>query len=182
MSDPRFKPGVYVYALARWTLSGSRDVEKLEYVTKRLTDGLLLDGDLAEWLVNKAAHDGTDWLGAAGEIDLAQAAALQDECRAELEENFLAYRDAYAREDVDRIQQMIRFLEVHLDRKRRNLLERIHNLTVSSDVKKKRILPALKGQLQREQVRVEQKIAEIRLREALEARDTLVSSGLILVE
>jgi hypothetical protein len=61
-------------------------------------------------------------------------------------------------------------------------LERIHNLTESSDVKKKRILPALKGQLQREQVRVEQKIAEIRLREALEARDTLVSSGLILVE
>jgi hypothetical protein len=53
---------------------------------------------------------------------------------------------------------------------------------VSTDVKKKRILPALKGQLQREQVRVEQKIAEIRLREALQARDTLVSSGLILVE
>lgn len=182
MSDPRFKPGVYVYALARWTLSGSRDVEKLEYVTKRLSDGLLLDGDLAEWLVNKAAHDGTDWLGAAGEIDLAQAAALQDECRAELEENFLAYRDAYAREDVDRIQQMIRFLEIHLDRKRRNLLKRIHHLTLSTDAKKKRILPALKGQLQREQVRVEQKIAEIRLREALEARDTLVSSGLILVE
>ena len=182
MSDPRFKPGVYVYALARWTLSGSRDVEKLEYVTKRLSDGLLLDGDLAEWLVNKAAHDGTDWLGAAGEIDLAQAAALQDECRAELEENFLAYRDAYAREDVDRIQQMIRFLEIHLDRKRRNLLERIHHLTLSTDAKKKRILPALKGQLQREQVRVEQKIAEIRLRETLEARDTLVSSGLILVE
>jgi predicted nuclease of restriction endonuclease-like RecB superfamily len=77
---------------------------------------------------------------------------------------------------------MIRFLEVHLERKRRNLQERIQNLTYSGDTKKKRILPALKGQLQREQVRVEQKIAEIRLREKLEARDALVSSGLILVE
>lgn len=182
MADPRFPPGVYVYALARWTLSGSRDVERLEYVAKRLTDGRLMDGDLAEWMVNKAAHDGFDWLGAAGEIDLAQAATLQDECRAELEEAFIAYRDAYAREDVDRIQQMIRFLELHLERKRRGLLDRIHALTESADAKRKRILPALKGQLQREQVRVEQKIAEIRLREKLEARDTLVSSGLILVE
>lgn len=182
MSDPRFQPGVYVYSLARWTLSGSRDVERLEYVAKRLSDGVLLDGDLAEWLVNKAAHDGVDWLAAAGEIDLSHAAATQDECRAELEESFIGYRDAYGREDVDRIQQMIRFLEVHLERKRRNLEERIQNLTHSGDSKKKRILPALKGQLQREQVRVEQKIAEIRLREKLEARDALVSSGLILVE
>jgi superfamily II DNA or RNA helicase len=182
MSDPRFQPGVYVYALSRWTLSGSRDVERLEYVAKRLTDGALLDGDLAEWLVNKAAHDGSDWLGAAGDVDLKHAAATQDECRAELEESFIGYRDAYGREDVDRIQQMIRFLEVHLERKRGNLEDRIQNLTDSADVKKKRILPALKGQLQREQVRVEQKIAEIRLREKLEARDALVSSGLILVE
>lgn len=182
MSDPRFQPGVYVYSLARWTLSGSRDVERLEYVAKRLSDGVLLDGDLAEWLVNKAAHDGVDWLAAAGEIDLSHAAATQDECRAELEESFIGYRDAYGREDVDRIQQMIRFLEVHLERKRRNLQERIQNLTQSGDTKKKRILPALNGQLQREQVRVEQKIAEIRLREKLEARDALVSSGLILVE
>jgi predicted nuclease of restriction endonuclease-like RecB superfamily len=101
---------------------------------------------------------------------------------AELEESFIGYRDAYGREDVDRIQQMIRFLEIHLERKRGNLEERIQNLTDSANVKMKRILPALKGQLQREQVRVEQKIAEIRLREKLEARDALVSSGLILVE
>jgi hypothetical protein len=132
--------------------------------------------------VNKAAHDGFDWLGASGELDLVQAAELQDECRAELEEAFIEYRDAYGRQDVDRIQQMIRFLEIHLDRKRQSLFERIQTLTDSADTKRKRILPALKGQLQREQVRVEQKIAEIRLREKLEARDTLVSSGVILVE
>lgn len=182
LSDPRLKPGVYVYALARWTLSGSRDVERLEYVAKRMPDGQLLEGDLAEWLVNTTALQGNDWLGVASDVDLQRAAQWQDECRAELEESFISYRDAYAREDADRIHQMIRFLEIHLDRKRRNLQERIDQLTHSSDVKRKRILPALKGQLLREQVRVEQKIAEIRLREKLDARDTLVSSGLILVE
>ncbi len=182
LSDPRIKPGVYVYALARWTLSGSRDVERLEYVVKSLFDAQALDGDLAEWLVNTVALQGQDWLSAASDLDLNQVANWQDECRAELEENFIAYRDAYAREDADRIQQMIRFLEIHLDRKRRGLQERIEQLTYSSDTKKKKILPALRGQLQREQIRVEQRMAEIRLREKLEARDTLVSSGLILVE
>jgi hypothetical protein len=182
LADLRFKPGVYIYALARWTLSGSRDVERLEYVVKYLSDGRLIDGDLAEWLVNKAALNGTDWLGAAGELDLEQAAAIQDECRAELEESFRSYSQAYAREDFDRIQQMIRFLEIHLDRKQRNLNQRIQDLSESTDVKKKRILPALRGQLQREQIRVEQKIAEIRLREKFKPKDVLVSSGLISVE
>jgi hypothetical protein len=77
---------------------------------------------------------------------------------------------------------MIRFLEIHLERKSRNLQERIKSISYSSDTKKKRILPALNGLLQREQLKVEQKIAEIRLREKLDARDALVSSGLILVE
>jgi hypothetical protein len=182
LADPRLRPGAYVYALARWTLSGSRDVERLEYVAKRLGDGQLIDGDLAEWLVNAAALQGDDWLSASGELDLQDAARLQDECRAELEENFLAYRDAYAREDADRIHQMIRFLQGHLERKRHSLMERIEQLTQSVDTKRQRILPALKGRLQREEIRIEQRIAEIRLREKLQARDILVSSGLILVD
>ena len=182
MSDPRFQPGEYVYAVARWSLSGSRDVERLEYIVKKLDSEIFIDGDLAEWLVNKAAHDGSDWLGAAGEINLEEAAAIQDECRAQLEDNFIVYKNAYGREDIDRIHQMIRFLEIHLERKSRNLQERIKSISYSSDAKKKRILPALNGLLQREQLKVEQKIAEIRLREKLDARDVLVSSGLILVE
>lgn len=76
---------------------------------------------------------------------------------------------------------MIRFLEIHLERKQRKLQERIDRLNLSNDTKRKRILPALKGQLQREQVRIEQKIAEIKLREHLKYDEKLVSSGVILV-
>lgn len=181
LTNPRVQSGVYAYALARWTFSGSRDMERLEYVVKRIPDGQLIDGDMAEWLVNIAALDGSDWLGAVGELNLQRAAQLQDECRAELEENFMSHRDAYARQDADRIQQMIRFLEIHLERKQRKLQERIDRLNLSNDTKRKRILPALKGQLQREQVRIEQKIAEIKLREHLKYDEKLVSSGVILV-
>lgn len=182
LSDPRFPPGVYAFTVSRWALSGSRDIERLEYAVRHFDNKNMIDGELAEWLVNKAAQEGTDWLEAGNLIDLREAAALQDQCRAQLEESFHAYRASYAREDIDRIQQMINFLEIHLERKRQKLQERIATLEVSGDERRKRILPALRGQLEKERLRVEQKIAEIKSREKLDADDNLVSSGCILVD
>jgi len=181
VDNPKIPSGTYVYAVARWTLSGSRDVERLEYAAHRMGEAEALDNDLAEWLVNMAALDGQDWIGVQGEVDLEVAARLQDECRANLEESFYQYRDTYAREDADRIQDMVRFLESHLERKRTSLLERIAVISSLEDVKRKRILPALKGQLKSEEIRIEQRLADIRLRERLKSKDSLVSSGLILV-
>ena len=48
-------PGIYVFAVARWSVSGSREVERLEYVVKRLSDGLELDADFSEAVVNALA-------------------------------------------------------------------------------------------------------------------------------
>jgi hypothetical protein len=59
--------------------------------------------------------------------------------------------------------------------------ERIAVISSLEDVKRKRILPALKGQLKSEEIRIEQRLADIRLRERLKSKDSLVSSGLILV-
>ncbi|MGZ5228320.1 MAG: helicase-related protein, partial [Burkholderiales bacterium] len=49
------QPGCYVYVVMRWTLSGSRDVERLVYQARSITTGLLLDEDISELLVNTAA-------------------------------------------------------------------------------------------------------------------------------
>lgn len=181
MSNPRVAPGDYVYVVSRWSFSGSRDVERLEYAVKRISDGVLLDGDLAESLVNAAALHGKDWLGASNSVDPKAVADMQDQCRAELEENFRTYRDSYAREDADRIQQMIRLLEVHLTKKLTKLSERIDRTMASADAKKQRIVPALKGQITKEELRVEQRMAELRLKATLDANDILVTSGLIRV-
>ena len=136
---------------------------------------------MAELLVNTAALKGTDWLSAAGEVDLELVASLQDMCRAELEENFYGFRDAYEREDADRIEQMIRGLEVHLERKRINLNTRINTINLTMDQKRMRILPALRGQLTKEETKVEQKIAELKLKGKLKSDEKLVSSGLIFI-
>jgi hypothetical protein len=178
---PAIKKGIYVYSVARWSLTGSRDFERLEYVVKNLDSKELIDGDMAELLVNTAALKGVDWLSAAGEVDLEMVANIQDTCRAELEESFYEFRDSYQREDADRIEQMIRGLEVHLDRKRSNINNRINTINLTNDQKRMRILPALRGQLKKEEIKVEQRIAELKLKGQLKSEDRLVSSGLISV-
>ncbi len=117
----RVAAGIYVYVVARWSFSGSREIERLEYMVVSLADKLFLDGDAAESLVNLAALQGREWLSAGTEVESHQAATLQDCCRADLEERFLAFRDSHKREDADRIRMMVRSLEHHLENKKNEI-------------------------------------------------------------
>lgn len=172
-------PGIYVFAVSRWSVSGSREVERLEYVVKRLLDGLELDADLSEAVVNALALRGTDWFGVGADVEAEAAAIMQDECRAMLEEGFLRFRDAYQREDVDRIEMMLKSLQQHLDRKRQKINERIAAAQYSGDGRRKRLIPALKGQMMKEEVRIEQRMAELRQKTTIRSQDKLVSSGIL---
>ena len=118
-------PGIYVYFVMRWSVSGSRDIEQLEYLVKGLDNTLLIDGDAAELMVNTAALEGRDWLGAAIHVDSQRAASFQDSCRTELEERFGEFTAAHKREDADRIRLMVRSLEHHLENKNRKSQELI---------------------------------------------------------
>lgn len=180
-ADLRLPTGDYVYVVSRWSFSGSREVERLEYAAKSLRDGRPLDGDLAERLVNLAALQGQDWLGASSDVDNEGAAKLQDECRSDLEEGFCRFRDAYQREDADRIAMMVRTLEHHLNRKRQKLLERIEHLTTAGSERQRRTIPMVRGQLKKEETRIAQRIAELRLKGQVLAQDSVVSSGVIRV-
>ncbi len=118
------RKGIYIYTVARWSVSGSREIERLEYVVHSLGNGVTLDGDSAEALVNVAALDGKDWLSAGAEVDNDEAARLQDACRADLEEEFVQFRDAHKREDADRIRLMVKSLQQHLEKKRMKAMDR----------------------------------------------------------
>lgn len=173
--------GAYVFAVARWSVSGSREVERLEYVVKRLSDGMELDADQSEAVVNALALRGMDWLSVRADVDAEAAAAMQDECRAMLEEGFIRFRDAYQREDADRIAMMLKSLQQHLDRKRQKIIDRIRVAEYSGDSRRKKLIPALKGQMVKEEQRIEQRMAELRLKAAATAQDKLVSSGILRV-
>lgn len=174
-------PGIYVYFVVRWSVSGSRDIERLEYLVKGLDNSMLIDGDAAELMVNTAALEGRDWLGAAMHVDSLQAASLQDTCRAELEERFREFAAAQKREDADRIRLMVRSLEHHLENKKRKSQELIDRYSASGDARRVRMIPAERGRLKKEMQRVEGRIAELRLKEDLKAHDSAVSSGVIRI-
>lgn len=180
-SDAKVAAGIYVYVVARWSFSGSREIERLEYMVVSLADKLFLDGDAAESLVNLAALQGRDWLSAGTEVEANQAATLQDYCRADLEERFLAFRDSHKREDADRIRMMVRSLEHHLENKKKKSHERIDGYQLSGNPKRIKMIPAEVGRIKKETLRVEQRIAELRLRAETKAQDSVVSSGLIRV-
>jgi len=176
-----FVAAVYVYMVARWSVSGSREIERLEYMAICLDNGYVLDGEVAESLVNKAALDGRDWVSAGAEVDAMRAAGLQDDCRAELEEQFVKFRDAHKREDSDRIRLMVKSLEQHLEKKKQKSKERTDGYLLSDNPQRIRMIPAEKGRLKKETLRVEQRIAELRLRAETKAQDSVVSSGVIRV-
>ena len=174
-------PGIYVYFVMRWSVSGSRDIEQLEYLVKGLDSSLLIDGDTAELLVNTAALEGRDWLGAAMHVDSQRAASFQDSCRADLEERFGEFTAAHKREDADRIRLMVRSLEHHLENKSRKSQELIARYSASGDAKRVRMIPAERGRFKKEAQRVEGRIAELKLKEDLKAHDSAVSGGLIRI-
>lgn len=174
-------PGIYVYSIARWTVSGSRDIERLEYLLMRLDDQTMVDGEQAEFLMNAAALHGRDWLGAAATIDHARSAAILDDCRAELEERFRAFRDAQVRENRDRINLMVNSLDHHLQAQTRKIMERIGQYRFSGNERQRRMIPAEEGRLKKLRQRIQGRIDELRLKETPKAHDSMVSGGIIRV-
>jgi SNF2 family DNA or RNA helicase len=173
--------GVYVYCVMRWSVSGSRDIERLEYLVKGLDNNMLIDGDAAELMVNTAALEGKDWLGAAMSINTQQAASLQDACRAELEGQFREFSAAQTRENADRIRHMVRSLNQHLEKKKQRSEELIARYRASGDATRLRMIPAEQGRLKKEKQRVEGRIAELHLKKDLMRSESPVSSGLIRI-
>lgn len=178
---PKFQRGAYVYVVMRWSVSGSREIERLEYMARSLDRDRLLDGDQAEQLVNMAALKGSDWLGAADQVDSDRAAALQDECRTELDERFRHFVEAQQREDADRVRLMVSLLEQHLAKKREQSQELILRHEASSNPRRRSLIPAVRGRLQKEENRVNEKIAELRLKTDLAPHPSVVSSGVIRI-
>ncbi|MBC7704131.1 MAG: helicase, partial [Rhodoferax sp.] len=174
-------PGLYVYVVMRWTLSGSRDMERLVYQARSADVSLLLEEDAAEALVNAAALSGHDWHGAKSSLDHAHCGRLQDECRADIEEQYRGAKAALDRENRDRVRAMIGSLEEDLRRRRESADARIADYEASDDPRRRRLVPMERGKLRLLTQRYEEKIAELHLKESLSASDSAVSSGVIRI-
>lgn len=178
---PKFQCGAYVYVVMRWSVSGSREIERLEYIVRSLDHDQLVDGNQAEQLVNTAALKGSDWLGAADQVDADLAAALQDECRTELDERFRYFVESQQREDADRIRLMVGLLERRLAKKSQQAHEQILRHAESTNPRRRSLIPAVRGRLQKEANRVNEKIAQLRLKTDSAPHPSVVSAGVIRI-
>ena len=179
--ETNLPPGAYVYVVTRWTISGCRDLERLEYRVRGLDQTVLLEGEQAELLVNMAALKGRDWLGAATAVDGIKAADYQSLCLEELEKAFMDYVAYHERENSDRIRQMVRALEHKIENSRRKTENQVERHIASGDKRRLGLVEAARARFEKEAKRLRAKIDELMLRDKVKAQESMVSSGVIRV-
>ncbi len=185
-SLPNFQRGVYVYLVMRWSFSGTREIERLEYISIFLDTEEQLDSSESEQLVSIASLAGQDWISAKGELDTKRVAQLQDECRAELEERYRMFVDTQKREDTDIMNYKIQTLEFRKKEILKNMEEKKDKFQLSQLYKKddkNRKSSYLKGFLNKSKNSLH-KLDELiekykRRNEKYDTQDILVSTGVI---
>lgn len=178
-SIPGFEPGNYVYAVSRWTVSGSREIESLEYVVVDIDRKTSTIGERAEHLVNSAAMSGHDWLAHHSTLDHEVTSELFDQCKYVLETRFKAFSEDCMREDRDRINLMLNMLQLHLDGQRKKIMDRIYQYRHFGGDKQRRMIPAEEGKLQKLTLKLQGRMAELKLKERAVASESFVSGGVI---
>ena len=178
---PDAVPGVYVYAIKRWSVSGSRDIERLEYSMINLDNKVEIGSDKAESLMNAAALIGKDWHSAVNEVDNKFVADLFDDCQHQIDERFKDFKDAQQREDRDRVNLMVSTLQLHLDRQSQQIKDRINNYNHFGTEKQRRMIPAEQGKLKKLITRLNDKMEALRLREKIESQSSFVSGGIVKI-
>ena len=174
-----FAAGIYVYAVARWAVSGSRDIERLEYGVINLKDGSLTTGEIAEHLVNTSAMSGSDWVSAMSILDHPAVAEVFDQCKESLENRFKSFSEDCMREDRDRIKLMVTMLERHLEGQRSKIQERIDHYRNFGTEQQRKLIPAEEGRLQRVTEKLSNRMEELRLKGRVTASENFVSGGVI---
>jgi superfamily II DNA or RNA helicase len=174
-----FESGIYVFGVYRWTVSGTRDIERLEYVVRPFQCECFIDGEHAEHLVNTAALAGSQWLGVTNELDTVAAAGYFDACRDQLDEHFHDFQSAQGREDRDRLKMMKKALQSHLDKQAERLASTIQGYRASGDERRMRLIPAVEGKLKKLRKKFQERIAELDLKGRGSADKNFVTGGVI---
>lgn len=179
MDAGEFEEGVYVYAVSRWSVSGAREIEKLEYCAFRLAPKAELSREQAELLVNASAMSGRDWLGADNEIDLEEVAAAYDDSILKLEEGYQRFIEDIQRENSDRISLMINTLERH----RQAQTEKLQGiLEKHRQMGRNKLIPASEGKIRRLNERMDERVLALGAKQGIASSESRVSGGVIIVE
>lgn len=180
-SDRSELVGNWVYLVSRWSISGVRDIEHLEYLLLPLEYGGFQNREDAELVINAATHRGTDWLGAANVVDNDRVADRIEELREEQDARFEQFLEFQKRENRDRIRLRENALQVHYEAQEGGLRERIESARSSNDPNRRKLIPAEEGKLRKLRQKVDDQLAMLRAKANPEGESTEVSAGLLKI-
>ncbi len=178
LASEGIEPGIYAFVVSRWSFSGAQTNERLVYAAKELDSENGLEAERAEQLVNLAALAGEDWPAAKNLLVPNSVVDAYEECRGQIADQFRDVRQAMRDENNDRVNLLIKLIRDRCDLEVKRINERMVALRQSG---KERMIPAEKGKRDAALKRREQREAELRLKQKLEAENHFVTAGVIKI-
>lgn len=176
----QISPGVYVFAVQRWSVDGLQVRERLFFAVENLNQpNAVLSEDDTERLIVIAASHGKDWLEARNVLDLARVEEVAARlCLGTAGELFDEYVKQAANENNDRADVQAKTVQRHLENQRREL-----NRIKAGHLAMKRysLAKATEGRLQKLENRIEWQLKKINDGRDIKHRNDDVCLGVIKV-
>ncbi len=176
-----FKPGIYAFAIQKWSFKGIRDFEKLVFVAGNIdSNKVALNPDDSEYLIMTAALCGKNWHEARTLENWAEYSnILNESCLLELDNQFQTECRKIRIKNEDDANRHIRTLEIHHENEKSRLLELIaKHQDAGRDFQVKMHVPRLKkldDQFEQQKKLIEKK-------RGIESNSTTINVGIIKVD
>jgi superfamily II DNA or RNA helicase len=175
---PAIRPGIFIFAVSRWSLVGERTQERLAFEACRLGELVTIDPAEAERMVTTAAMQGREWLAASGELDGEVVRMGFENAIDTLDLRYRDYMENAARENRDRVA----FQKHQVDQQEERDLARIQDMIGRMRAAgKTRTIRANEGRIKKARERATERRARLDRRMDLRHESTLVCAGVIRI-
>lgn len=178
---PELPNGIYVFYVQKWSLEALRDIEKLYFVAKPISNSQSLDNEEAEKLITQATLYGDDWIEARNIIDLTKAAKDIEDCMVVADKKYEDFIKQLENENEDRAEIQAKSLSLHKDRQLKKLQE-VKYMHELYGEKRRGLVKATEGKIVALQERINIKLAEINKRREIRHFNKEICLGIIKVE
>ena len=173
------EPGVYVYVIHRWELSGLRTEKRLAYKVIKLANKEILPDEKAEYFVNQTTLHGEPRPNAVNLVAFEEVLSTYDQCEELLQEAFIEEYVNFEAENEDRCNVQERSARAYAKRKLQEYQERIERFRNEG---KLTIIPAIEGQIKKTNQDQNIALKNIEQKRKLITSNPALAAGLIFVE
>jgi len=175
---PEAERADYVFLVRRWSFTGSKIQERLEFLAKRIDSDHVTTTELSEKLINIAALHGEDWHSAGSELTSEKVLDGFDDCRERMTLWYDDAKTAMENENSDRVKLARKLFQERFNTEISRIDERIQNLTATG---RTRTIGAERGKKEVAKRRLDQQLADLQTKEKLSGEDKFVTAGVVRV-